>query len=370
MTNLDAEWWATVDRRGKVGSRHHVVPRFVLDRWADSGGQVWAKSKQDRKEGLRNVKDLGIKDFYTFVATDGQLDSSVEEVLSLVEKRGSVVLSRLVSPWTTDVVLTPEEVLHLAEFVAIQIARSPRRRREHELLADFYAKTEVSGNMPSEMTEDDLRSFEFVPHQNDNIEVMIPVAHEITGMLMERPVSVITLDRPLLFAGDEMVVLNTAGDPARHLPECAMTEVEFKRKLRLASRRSSRTREVRRIIHVYTTQSKDVSEALEVAMPISPRAVLLFESPAEWQGTVVRETVSGSEADELAGVINDGILRYSLDMLVGRVDDQHFRDLEIPERTALMAVCGSTGAAKDALLSVPKRLRPRRLDCNPTPITT
>ncbi|WP_280343161.1 DUF4238 domain-containing protein [Nocardia neocaledoniensis] len=72
MTKLDEAWLQSVDRFNKVGSRHHVIPRFLLHRWANSTDQIWVKSKHDRREGIRGIRDLGIKDFYTFLATDGQ----------------------------------------------------------------------------------------------------------------------------------------------------------------------------------------------------------------------------------------------------------------------------------------------------------
>jgi hypothetical protein len=56
------------------------------------------------------------------------------------------------------------------------------------------------------------------------------------------------------------------------------------------------------------------------------------------------------------------IAEYSLDMIVGRIDDPTFRTSEIPEPTRILNICGATGAAKDVVASVPARLRPRRLD--------
>ncbi|MFC8532056.1 DUF4238 domain-containing protein [Nocardia sp. NPDC057227] len=370
MRVLDEEWFRTVDRFGKVGSRHHVIPRFLLQKWADSNGQVWVKSKHDRAEGRRNTRDLGIKDFYTFLATDGQLDSTVEEMLSVIEKRGADVLKRLNNPYFADVILSHEEFIHLCEFVAIQVTRSPRRRREHELLADWYGKTVAAGTTPDRITEDDLRGIEFSPHQNEHIGLMIPMADELARQLLGRPVYLVSIDRPIFLLGDEAVVLNTSGDAIHHQPECAVTEEEFKHKLERAVRKKRRRRpEIRRITHLYTTQPRDIRSAVEIAMPISPRTVLLFGSEAEdWEGRVVRERIHGPDAGELAAAINERIVEYSLDVIVGRVEDESFRELPIPERAPLMAVCGSGGAAQDAVMSVPRRLRPNRLNREARPV--
>ena len=363
MRMFGSEWIQSIDRFGKVGSKHHVIPRFLLQRWADPRDQVWSKSKHDRREGLRNIRDLGIKDFYTFLADDGQLDSSMEEALSVIEQQGAAVLKRLNNPYDASCVLTPGEFADLTLFVAVQIVRGPRQRREHELMADWYGKTVASGRLQDRVTEDELRMLEFTPHQNEYLELMFPIAEKIRDELIQRPLCLVTIDRPLFLIGDEMVVLNTPGDPVHHLPGCAMTEEEFKRKLEGAAprRKGHKRREVRRIVHVYTTQPRSIETALEIAMPISPRTLLLFGPVSEWEGGVSRELVTGRAADELSAMINENILRHSLDVIVGRVDDETFCELPIPERSPLMAVCGSSGAAQEALMATPSRLRPRRL---------
>lgn len=365
MAKLDDAWLQTVDRFAKVGSRHHVIPRFVLKRWADSNDQVWMKSKHDRREGIRGIRDLAIKDFYTFLATDGQFDATFEEVLTVVEDRAAPVLTRINNPYVADIVLSPQEYAHLAQFVAFQIVRSPRRRREYELMVDWYAKTYAAGTMPDTISEDDLRTLEFLPHQNEHLAQLGAMADTLAEVLMTRPVALVSIDRPLLWAGDEMVILNTAGDPVHHQPDCALTDEEFQRKLDGARRRKRRQRgrEVRRLLHIYTTQPRDIEAALEIVMPISPRTILLF-GPAtqDWRGAVDRDRLQGEDADRLAAWVNDNITHYSLDVIVGRRDDPLFRSFPIPDRASLLAVCGPTGAARDAVMSVPKRLRPRRLD--------
>lgn len=39
LKERDSDVWSG-DPRSHVGSRHHTVPRFLLDRWADANGQV------------------------------------------------------------------------------------------------------------------------------------------------------------------------------------------------------------------------------------------------------------------------------------------------------------------------------------------
>ncbi|MFF2088567.1 DUF4238 domain-containing protein [Nocardia sp. NPDC058176] len=362
---IDEEWLQSPDRFRKVGSRHHVVPKFVLKKWADSSGRVWVKSKHDRREGIRMITDLGIKDFYTFIATDGKLDSSLEHLLSGVEARAAAVLRKLGTPFAIDVAVTFQEFTELVEFVAFQAVRSPRRRREHEMMVDWQAKTVAALTMADTVTEDELRTLEFTPHQNEHIEQIGPLAEAVARDLLERPVCLITLDRPMLLIGDEMVIMITTGGPISHLPECAMTEQEWQREFKRSSKKKGRRRRpVTRTAHVVSTQRRGISTAVEIAMPISPRTVLLFgpKGGDDWGGVVERDQFAGAEAEELAARINHHIVEDSLDIVVGRLDDDEFRALPIPERRPLLTVCGSSGAAKEALMAVPRRLRPSRMD--------
>jgi hypothetical protein len=363
MTRIDEEWFRTLDRFSKVGSRHHVVPKFLLQKWADSNERVWAKSKHDRIEGVRNIRDLAITDFYTFLADDDHLDARMEEVLSVVEEHAAAVLRRMNNPLATQIVLTAPEFGDLVDFVAFQMTRSPRRRREYELMADWSGKTMAAGTLAAKVSEDELRKLEFVPHQNEHIGYMQETTEPLAQELYGRPVALVTIDRPLFLIGDEPVIVNIVGDHVQHLPECSMTEEQFQHKLkRAAKKKGRRRREVRRTLHVYPTQPRGITKAVEIVMPISPRTLLVLGAAAEWDGVVVRDTVCGAEADELAAEINYRIAEYSLDVIVGRIDDLAFQACAIPEPTPILNICGATGAAKDVVASVPARLRPRRLD--------
>ncbi len=234
-------------------------------------------------------------------------------------------------------------------------------------MVDWYAKTAAALTEPNRLSEDQLRILEFAPHQNQHLELFGQLADTVTEELMYRTFCLLTVDRPLFLIGDETVVFNTAGDPVHHRPECAINDEEFQRELKRARKKGRRQPEVRRLVHPYTTEPHNVEAATEIAMPISPRTLLLFGPATEWAGAVMWERVSGSDADELAATINGRTAQVCLDVIVGRIDDPPFRSLPIPERAPLLAGCGSGGAARDALMSAPKRLRPRRLDRHAQP---
>ncbi|MFG3619208.1 DUF4238 domain-containing protein [Nocardia sp. NPDC047654] len=175
-----------------------------------------------------------------------------------------------------DTALTPEEFIRPAEFVAFQIVRGPRRRREHELLVDWDAKTVAALTEPNRLSEDQLRTLEFTPHQSQHLELSGQLADTVTEKLMYRPVCLLTVDRPLFLIGDETVVFNTAGDHVHHRPVCAISDEEFQRELERARKKGRWQREVCRLAHRYTTEPHNVEAATEIAMPISPRTLLLF----------------------------------------------------------------------------------------------
>ncbi len=133
-----------LDPKAKVGSRHHVVPRFLLERWADSRGLVQVRSKVDGSLGTRNVKDMGITDFYTFISVTGELDASLEEIFSVVEGDAAKTIRGLMNPFSPVQQMSPEQAATLANFLALQMARGPRRRREFEIMADWYGKTMIA----------------------------------------------------------------------------------------------------------------------------------------------------------------------------------------------------------------------------------
>src|SRR3712207_4788317 len=72
---------AGLNRKQYVGSLHHIVPKFILKRFADASEQVFVRDRVTGADGRRNIKNLGVKDFYTFIDRNGELDSSHESIL-------------------------------------------------------------------------------------------------------------------------------------------------------------------------------------------------------------------------------------------------------------------------------------------------
>ena len=357
-------WAAELDPNSKVGSRHHVVPRFILEKWADSAGQVQVRSKAGDRTYQQQVTDLGVTDFYTAVSISGELDASMEDLLAEIEGASSAVIRELMNPFAPLRQLGDDQTAKLANFVAFQMVRGPRRRREIEIQADWFAKTMTADDLRKQLGGEDLRENEFVPHQNDHIKMMGGIAEQIALRIISRPVALLTIDRPLFFIGDEPVIVNIDGDHIEHHPDCFMTDEEYEAMFQRESRRNSRRRrQVSRVVHMAPTQPRGIEGAVEVVMPISPRTLLIWGSEVkEWAGVIERIRCDGGEADEIAEQVNSHQVEWSLDTIVSRIGDERLNTLRLPEPKPLLIVCDRSGPAKDAVNRVPTRIRPRRLD--------
>lgn len=77
-----------------VGDRHHVVPRFLLERFAKAG-QLMVRDLVTGRSQLRAVSDMAIKNFYTAVidvdhTDDGSperiFDGRIEKAFAVAER--------------------------------------------------------------------------------------------------------------------------------------------------------------------------------------------------------------------------------------------------------------------------------------------
>ena len=169
---LARRWLASSDPSSGVGAKHHTVPAFYLRRFADSDERLLVR---DRPTGRLlppiTVSKLAIRDFYTTVNDDGTLDGRMEELLGRVEGEAAQLLKLLLSPYRRPGPLTAAEQVTLCQFLAFQMVRGPRKRREMELQADYTIKLQAG----DQLTEQDLREITAVPHPNEHIRLMGPL---------------------------------------------------------------------------------------------------------------------------------------------------------------------------------------------------
>ena len=350
---------SSLNQKDGVGTRHHVVPKFLLDNWADNKGRVQVYSRVDRKFSMRTTRDLAIRNFYTFIDIHQQPNAMLEALLGRVESGAGSVLRKLTSSFIKDVDVNGEDLVQLALFAAFQVMRTPRRQREMELQTDWFAKTTMRGHI----SEDELARLTVMPHKNQFVETVGPMGERLVPFFRARPLVLVTLDQPRLVTGDEPVVVNAATGQDHHA-DCFLTDEQIAARVARERRKKKRLRrDVSRVVHFWSPVPRGVGTAVEVVLPISSRSALVW-GPLDDSGDVLtfeREKLAGAEAEHFASRVNDAVCSQALDWIITRPGDTEFRDRSFPEPGPLLRVCDGLNAASDAINTTPKQMRPRRL---------
>jgi hypothetical protein len=350
---------SNLDQQAQVGARHHVVPRFLLERWANHAGQVQVYRRIEKRFAINNITDLAIKDFYTFFDSDGHKNSSIESLLGIVEDAAAVVIERLLNPYGSGGSFNGGDHATLGQFAAFQSVRSPRQRREYELMTEWMAKSYATGRL----SDDDLRSIEVVPHPNESIANLAHLSEKMFPLFAARPIALVTLDKPLLFLGDDPVVIY--GSDAQHTRDCFLSDTEIEQRLkqrRRKDRRKAAHQRAGRVVHLRPTVGRGVGVAREIIMPVSPRAALCWGplGDSAFLGDLLRDHLVGTEASGFADQVNDAICLRALDWIIARSDDKRFPGITVPEVGPLIAVCDGVNVASETANLPPRKYRPRR----------
>lgn len=335
------EWAEALDKSEKVGSRHHTVPRFHLERFADKDGRLWVRDREsDLQPGtgsLRKIDDMGIKDFYTSVIEGGGLDSRLEQVLAWIEGEAAAVLRTMLSPFVAARRLSVDEDLALSRFLAFQQVRGPRWRREIELMGDYYVKTMATGRYP----ESALADMRFVPHPNEHLKSLGEAAQKLQPWILGRPNLLVIIDQPLVFTCDEPVIL-MCGDTVEHLPDCGITEEQFLRRMK---KRKGRNGTDRRTIHVYPARPRGVAFAEEIVFPLAPNKVLILGPRGMDSDPVLR--LAGEDALQFASDVNAEVLANAYQWVGAHPGHDGFRQTPMAPPGPLVNVCdGGTFISK------------------------
>jgi hypothetical protein len=344
------QWWKETSRVPMIGSRHHTVPRFYLDRFASSD-QLLLRHRVTGKERIENVSRAGtIRDFYTFINLDGEEDGRLEQILSTVESGAKEVFDRLLSPFHSPKVLDGLESMKLALFLAFQILRTPRQRRQMELMGDYVIRS-LNQHVPG------INDITVRPEPNFHLEYMTKAVPKMSEYFYGRPIILITLDRPLFITCDEPVILVTDGDEShiKHLPGCARTAKQRRRSARKPSRTRSRNADT---VHAYPARP-GAGQATEVGLTLNPRTLLVL-GPWGERGPL-RRAVRGPEAIALANDVNERLIEQAYDWVAANPSHKGFRELPFPSPGPIVQVCdGGTTMARD-LDNAPTPRRPSLL---------
>jgi hypothetical protein len=229
VASVADEWPIPGDPNHFVGARHHTVPRFYLEYWADADGHIDVVEKPGGRRYRTAPKTASAEtDFYTFIDLDGNPAGHMEQVLGVIEADASTAIGRITHPLFGQFPRSPDDKHAIATFIAFQKVRGRRRRREIETQADFYMKLQYSGlgrdaiktmleerfgqARPEQIAEMEdlvanLDDYEFVPDPNGHIRMMGELAYAIFPRILRRHWYLGVFDEPVLITCDEPVMI-------------------------------------------------------------------------------------------------------------------------------------------------------------------
>jgi hypothetical protein len=223
------DWPFPGDPNQYVGARHHTLPRFYMENWADADGNVLAIEKPGGRRYPARPKNIGAEtDFYTYIDLDGNPAGHLEQALGHVETAAAAAIGRITHPVFGVFPPPPDDKHAIATLMAFQKVRGKRHRREIEQRADFLMKVQISGldregierllaDRAVEVTDDgiaqmeemvaNLEEYEFVPDPNEHLRMLGSLSFEIFKRLMRRNWYLAEFSTPALITCDEPVLL-------------------------------------------------------------------------------------------------------------------------------------------------------------------
>jgi hypothetical protein len=331
-----------------VGSRHHIVPKSYLQRFANNRGQVWVRSRSDQREpGLRSIADLAIKDLYTFTNTEGQPDGRFEQLLSYVEGNATQVLRRLTSPVMATRATSEDERIAISLLIAFQVVRGLRERRQIEITGDLAFRLEklgpdnVTGIYEHQETGEriDLKEIVAVPDTNEHIKIASDTALKLFECLIDRPLITAELQAGGLLTCDEPVIIDQDSVVTQQHRPAGMSESA-------------------EVVHLGSPFG-GIGISDEVALPIGRRWLLVLGPRGDPQPASPYIRLSRSESADVSRQANNAILRQAYETVISHPSDKHLLRNPLPDPLPLMHVCGLPG---HFLATVDDQIRRRRTE--------
>jgi hypothetical protein len=334
------EWLDNLDHQAAVGSRHHIVPKFLLARFASPQGQLRVRNRVDGKPSLRAIGDLGVRDFYTSVTHEAVLDSSLESLLSMVEGGAAEILRQHLDlrTFVRPRAFNREERATLDTFVAMQAVRGMRIRRSIEVIADYTVKLLNQDTL----SDEDVSDTDFVPHPNDHLRMFGRLAESAEKILKTRSASLIRLDKPRLIIGDEPVLLARDSDVRqKHSPRPNMTSAE----------------------HVLLEGGGGFANAEIIMLAVSPDVVLVY-GPSGGSQLPIEVELGDAEAASFALEHNQLVVENAIDWVAASPDHAGFLSMKMSSPLPLITIHdqGSAAAARVNETAARRPIRRLRFD--------
>lgn len=225
---------ANIAQNEGVGSRHHLLARSYMERFADARGRITAITRDTGERRTQSVKrTLVERDFYTVINTDMQADGRVEKLLGFIEGSAVTTIRNTCSDRWSIWPPSPDYREALIMFTAFQVLRGRRQRRSIEIIADLYERSYWShlsednavdvlrshGTEPTEQAVSELLAWrrslddiDFVPSTNDHIALMLDLFPRYSHALRRRPMRIHEWQHDCLITADEPVVLMPSPD--------------------------------------------------------------------------------------------------------------------------------------------------------------
>jgi hypothetical protein len=315
-------WLDSLPPGTAVGDRHHIVPKFLLAKFATPDGRIRVRDRSTGDSSLRSIGDLAVRDFYTSVTITQELDGRLEAILSEVEGAMATILRERIDAlaFVKQRPFTTQERLVIDTFVSIQYIRGMRARRSLEIVADYGMKLVNQGRL----TPEEIETLDIVPHPNDHLRMFGTLSEQVFEYLAPRPLVVVHLDQPLLLIGDEPVVMSADRplppfDP-EGLPNVTGSGIDS-----------------RDIIHLQGNKGVGFATAEEILLAVSPTTVLVFGPMRQgWDASSVH--MNGKEAAAAAAEHNSLVLDASVDWVAAHPDHPTFADMHMPEAKPIVRV--------------------------------
>jgi hypothetical protein len=196
-----------------VSERHHTVPRFYLNRFADDEGRLEMVPRSGGAPILSSVRNAAAEtDFYTIEPTDTPEEDPhprvIEELLSVLEDRAATAMENLLG----DRFPPSDEVRYgLANFIALQAVRTWAWHGDFERISDMAWKSMIRSDLDNNPNSsfkpvaDDLDRFVIHAGKNYRLGVMLqqmlhlaPFVFAMTWRLYVHDVSAfLTSDEPI-----------------------------------------------------------------------------------------------------------------------------------------------------------------------------
>jgi len=231
VTATRPEWPLPGDPDASVGARHHRVPRFYLERFANERMQITTVDRRTSARRTAAIRETAAeKDFYTAINTEGEKDGKTEHLLSHIEGNAARAIKNILNPVFPLFPPRPQDRADLCLFLAFQKVRGKLTRKRIEMLGDLWAHLQIPADMTPkearawlqahehEVTPESVQEmvelsaamedFEFVPDPNAHLGAMGGIALRISELLLPRPWWIAEYDSPALLTSDEPVALH------------------------------------------------------------------------------------------------------------------------------------------------------------------